>query len=251
MRKIHVGLGGHPYTGDDVLFVQSATAEVFTQLLNAFVGDAVILSGCVVTITTVVTPNDTINWTAGVLYMNGEVFAVDSGSTSYLIDNAWEVIETNDPAGTTEYKDGNTVETYKIRKAKIGTTTGGSYAWTSFKKLKSWRNYAALAPLFSGNWATSGAAPQYGNTLIGEVMFRGIVTVASYASGTDSVIATLPAGFVPFANSRFLVAPAIVAGTRTILHIEINAAGQMKPLGLTNGQSVTLYLDGLRFKTED
>jgi hypothetical protein len=71
--------GGHPFTLDDLGFIQDASADALKQLLTAFndANDTVILSGCVVSYTS---SNTIINITAGFISYKGEVCPVDAGS---------------------------------------------------------------------------------------------------------------------------------------------------------------------------
>ncbi|WP_317899413.1 hypothetical protein [Aurantibacillus circumpalustris] len=241
MKKLDIKLGGHNFTGDDLLFLQSSLNEAFIAFIQAFMGDYVILSGIVYT-----NAAGTLSWTAGWLYMQGEIFQVDAGSTPVSGNPAWEIVETYDPAGNQQYEDLNIEDTYVIRKAAATATGGGAYLWTTARRLGAWKNWAVLT--YNGAWNASGTAPLAGMNIIGDVIMRGTVTVASYSAGTDTVICTLSTTLRP-QELRTVAAPALINGAKTFIHLQIDTTGEVKPLGLSGTDAVFVYLDGVRFVT--
>lgn len=239
MKTLHIGLGGHHATGDDLLWLQAGIIESFKTFLDDFIGNHVILSGVEFTI-----GGGDISWTAGYIYMEGEICQVDAGVAVYNANNAFEIVETYDPAGEQEYEDTVTEQTYIVRKASLTGTTGGTYLFSTARRFKSWREWTAATLL--GSWVASGAAPLYGRNLIGDVIFRGVVTEPAYASGTDSKICTLAAGYRPTYLITVIV-PALVNTVKTFLHLQIDSNGDVMPLGLATNDVVVIYLDGVRF----
>lgn len=245
MKKLDIKLGGHHLTGDDLLYSDAGILEALTKFLDTFLGDFVILTGCETWLTS---GNTVLNWNAGWIYMQGEIFEVVAGTVAYSGTNYWEIVTTYDPAGNQQYEDLNTEDTYIVRKAAPTGTGGGPYSWLSPKRLDEFKRWNNLYTLYQGAWATgSGAATQFGFNLSRDVIFRGNVAIVAYNVVSDAIIATLPATHRPNTNSRFLMAPAIINGTKTIIHIEINGSGHIKPLGLSASDAATIYLDGLRF----
>lgn len=240
MKTVKIALGGHPLLGDDVEYLQTAQTEGLITFLQYFFGDYVILTGVEYTLA----PGN-ISWTAGWIYLQGELCQVDAGVAVYTTDNFWQIVNVVDVSGNRVYEDLNPETPFITRKATLtGSGVVSPYLFNSAKRLKAWRDWTP--PTYSGDWAASGTSPQFGHNLIGEIVMRGIVINLSWSASTDTIIFTLPAGYVP-AQLRTLIAPAIVNTVKTFLHIQIDVNGDVKPLGLTALDNVTIYLDGLRF----
>lgn len=236
MKSLDVKLGGHPLLGDDMDFLQDGLREAFIAFLEGFLGDFVIISGVEFTV------GANIDWTAGWIYMDGEILQVDAGSAAYVTNNSFEIVETADPSGNIQYEDGNTEDPYTVRKASL-TTVGGAYLWTSAKRLKKFRS--GVSPTLLGAWSSPGNAANYGFNLIGEIVFKNNVAVASYNAGTDSVLFNLQAAYRP-SETRIQLVSAVINSVRTFIHLEIDTNGDVKPLGLSNSDVVTIHLFGLR-----
>jgi len=116
--------GGFPFVLDDLRWEADAVREAFFGLVTAWgvtASDSYILSGC----------DNVINGLnydvgAGYIVLEGEVFKVDAHSVVITAPigetHTWEIVETNDPAGTKTFDAGGTFETYKIRRAQITTS---------------------------------------------------------------------------------------------------------------------------------
>ncbi|MEI6489344.1 MAG: hypothetical protein WCP52_10290 [Bacteroidota bacterium] len=108
--------GGFPVVLNDLRFNEQATRDAFYGLLSAFginTPDCFILSGCQL-ISGV--------WQEGWVAINNEILKFDSCSyvapaTGYLL--CWDLDISYDSAGNKVFRDGSSVQTYEVRKAKI------------------------------------------------------------------------------------------------------------------------------------
>lgn len=244
MKYLKIGLGGHNLLGDDVHYLEDGLAEGLTGFIEAFCEDFTILTGCVHTITTVVSANDTITWTGGWIYMQGEFLKVDAGSAPYSGGNYWEIVETFDATGDQVYVDLSTAHPYVVRKAALTGVGSSPYVFTAAKRLKSWKKNTIITTL--GSWTSPGAASYYATNLIGNVMMKGALAVTSYSNTTDSVLFNVSATHRPTAQ-KTLITAALIGTTHTCVHITVDTNGDVKPLGLVNGTAVTIYLDSLNY----
>lgn len=249
MNKLNIGLGGHPATGDDFLFLQQQLSDVLLGMAKTSGESFIALSGCEFSII----GGTTISWNAGYMYINGEVCQVDAGTAAYPANTTWQVVETYDPAGNDEYEDLNFVNTWVYRKATILGNAGGTYFHDNLKFLKDYLLFPPIAavdfsPHLGTGWVLNTANLFAKKSQLGEVMFDGKIEVTSYNSSTTPTCLTLPSGWLP-GDVYTVLCPAIVNTNRVVLHVEINTAGTgaITPLGLTNGDHVVLILDGLRW----
>lgn len=234
MKQFNVDFGGHNLVGDDLLFTQSAIIEALGGFVQGFAGDFYVISGI-----NLLNTAGVLTWDAGWIFMNGEIFQVDAGTCNYVTDHFFNVAETNDSTGDQYYEDTVLVHTYKIRKATIIGLTGNDIA--DLKYLKKYYDFHYPAAM-GGAWNSQ---VQYGLTVTGEILMRGNSTVSSYANSTDNIIFTLPVGYRPLFLSTLLL-PCVVGSTKTFAHVTVGVNGDVSPLGLTNGTTVTIYFDGFR-----
>lgn len=235
MKKLDIKLGGHHLVGDDLLFMQSSLTEGLMQVLQAFGGTTFVVSGFEFT-----NSSGTLTWTAGWIYMGGELLQIDAGTSTYATDNTLVVVESYDAAGDAEYEDSNIEHTYVIRKATVQGLAGQSLA--GIKYLKKWRD--SHNNIHAGSWVPSGNS-FYALDLAGNIILQGAVTVAAFATPSDDTITTLPAVYRPVWATTVIV-PAIVNGTKTFKHLYIDPSGAVQPLGLSATEAVTIYFDGIR-----
>ena len=112
--------GGIDFTWDDIRWEQDAVREAFAGLLSAFGNDpkGFIISGC----ERHVGPT-TITWSAGWIFLNGEILKILSGSMSGLVNSDWTYFDveiTYDTSGTEILEAGGpSIETYQIRRGKV------------------------------------------------------------------------------------------------------------------------------------
>ena len=109
-----------PLVWDDYAWMQEAILDMIKGITSAY-GENFIMSGCEVTITVVNSETNNYSWTAGYIVISGELLKVDAGNID--IDNPnhaiWQVHSSWNVNGTKVDSDGNSVDCYNIRKAKI------------------------------------------------------------------------------------------------------------------------------------
>jgi hypothetical protein len=124
MNKLNLtGLGGHPFTSDDLEYLQNAYTEALRGIMslsknNSTLYDIVIWWGCIIT----ETPT-TFTYTEGYASINGEMYYVPAQSTPQTKFGAGQfcfgVNEVNEVAGTVTYEDATIKNTWKQRRAEI------------------------------------------------------------------------------------------------------------------------------------
>lgn len=252
MDKLFIDLGGHHILGNDLEFLQAACQEPFKAVADTLGVTPLAVSGCVVTF-----GGGNINWTAGWMWINGELCKVSAGSAAYPANNTWVIVQTPDPIGNQEYEDLNTVDTYLMRRATIQGNAGGTNIHSSVKRFRDYllleqNLWISLNLVLAGgsNWAAIdgvGAIAGYRTNRHGEVEMNGEVSVASYASGTDSVICTLPTP--PGKDLTFLCSGKLGAAYANI-HVKVNTAGDVSPMNLTNGNAYIIRLEQIRYSLD-
>ena len=255
MNKLEIGLGGHNLTGDDILFLQTNLTDAITALAKTTGKALIAIHGVDLTF-----PGATIAWTAGWLYINGELCQVDAGSAAYPANNTFVIQQTVDTLGNQTYEDLTAQTPYKVRKATISGNAGGTNIQSNLAKLSdflltdvsAWLSLNAILTGGSSWVGVNGASNVVGYRLSRSrvVELNGEVSTSNYQSATDTVIATLPAGYRPGKKLTFLC-PASVGGTRTTLHVEVDITGAITPLGLSNGNNVNaIFFNNIRFDVD-
>jgi hypothetical protein len=249
MNKIDIKLGGHNLLREDFLFMQKQLSDAIKGLAEMTGSSCIILSGVVVT-----TPS-TINWTAGWIYLNGELCEVQAGSAAYPANNTFVIVETYDAAGNQVYEDLTAEDTYIYRRATIQGNAGGVNLVSTARRMSEWFSndsvdYISLNTVVAGAWQipASGIIPTYRKNKAFDVELKGSLSVLSYASPGDLVMCTLPVGYRPAGGgSHRFVCSAIVNGTRTALHVEILDTGEVKVYGLAASDAAEVFLDNIVF----
>ncbi|MBL7902959.1 MAG: hypothetical protein JNK73_13260 [Bacteroidia bacterium] len=245
MKKIDVKLGGHHFTGDDLLFVQESLTEAVKVFAEMFGNSFFAIYGVEVSIA-----GPTISWTAGWLYINGEICKVDAGSATLASNDTFVIQETYDSAGNQAYEDLNVEDTYVIRKATISGTAGGPNHYTNLKSI-SLGVVGGWQPLtYSGDWVNSSVIPAFRKNQIQEVVFKGSIQITNYDATPDAVAFTIPAGYRPKAYT-IVGLPALVNSIeyKTLVVLINDVNGVVAPLGIQPGDDVTIFLADLRFPT--
>jgi hypothetical protein len=120
MNKLKTSFSaGVDFNWDDLDWMQAAVRDALYGFLGAFgidPEDSFILSGCEVTL-----GPDSASTTAGYLALNGEICKVEAHSITYdgESDVIWVLGETDDPSGTETDSNGNTVQCYQKRVARL------------------------------------------------------------------------------------------------------------------------------------
>ncbi|MCK6648723.1 MAG: hypothetical protein L6Q66_03615 [Bacteroidia bacterium] len=278
--------GGFPLLLDDLNFDQAATREAFYGLLSAFGATAptsFIISGCNLSGSA---------WLPGYLSIAGEILRFDGQALavpSFGMTNVWDVYETNDSAGQKLLENGTTVQTYKLRKARIIAVSNAvaanylnvSTAPTLASKLVSIvsaDNGATelankiLAVIAGSNlyalkaieaWRVIGAVgqPAFQNSWANnftaparQAAFRkdsmGMVHLRGCISGSNgAVIFNLPAGYRPTANNAALFSVPSSVGYNVNYTLFVDTNGDVS-LGGAPAGLVGLYLNGVHFHTD-
>lgn len=254
MDNFKIGLGGHNLLGDDLEFIELISQEPHKAIAQTLGIPLLILSGVQVTI------GATISWTAGWIYINGEVCKVDAGSAAYPANTTWVISQSVDPAGTQTYQDLNVVDTYLLRRAVIQGNAGGTNHHNNAKYFRDYLLFdppiiISALPHMQAGWSIITTDLYMWRTKFGQINFDGKVNVGSYNSSTTPVVLILPTTPTTAINYRpagtyTVLAPAIIGGVRTFVHLEINSStGAVTPLGLTNGTNVTIIFDGVVWPT--
>lgn len=246
MNKLDIKLGGHHFTADDLLFLQTCLSDTIKAFAQMFEDSALILFGVEFSIA-----GPTLNWTAGWVYINGEVCKVDAGSATLASNNTMVIVQTYDPEGQQTYEDLNLEDTYVIRKATISGTGGGANLYTNLKRVKlgAVGDWNSLSSYYAGSWGpqSGGVVPGYRKNGIKEVVMKGAIEINNWASPADAVAFTLPVGFRPSELTSVPVC-ATVNTNFTVLMVDISVGGDVVPQGLSTNDDVVLFLDGIRFQ---
>lgn len=115
--------GKLPFVLDDIRWIDSGIRDAFKGLfasLGITATNSFKITGCVVT-----NVNLVYSWTAGYICLMGEILPVDSGSVTIPgtpqvgYGLCWTLETTYDSAGLKIFENGNSHDTYEIRKAKL------------------------------------------------------------------------------------------------------------------------------------
>lgn len=256
MDNLKIDLGGHNLLGDDLEFLELISQEPHKAIAQTLGIQLLILSGVQVTFPF----STTISWTAGWIYINGEVCKVDSGSAAYPANDTWIISQTVNPAGTQTYQDLNVVDTYLHRRAIIQGNAAGTNLFSNAKYFRDYLLFEpptilSALPYMQAGWSISTPSLFMWRTKFGQINFDGKVNVGSYNSSTTPVILVLPTTPTTPISYRpgsiyTILAPAIIGSARTFVHLEIDGStGAVTPLGLTNGTNVTIIFDGVVWPT--
>ncbi len=254
MDKLNItNNGGHPFTMDDLDFLQSALSEGIKGAVSPwFDGDTVILQGIVGTVGVTHT-----TYTNGYILLNNEVYPVIGGvflNGSYVII---DVAVTYNPIGNKLYENGTTVNCYekRIGVMKISTGSGteidladcisfkqslmsGQYKFV-FQDEPAWQ----ALPLNSG-WSNGTPAPRYRINKIGEVELDGVVLNPA-TTVSNNTICNLPIGFRPNFQKAFTIFGSVDTVTTAVCVI-IFTNGNVRIFG-TIGNDYGIYLNQIRF----
>lgn len=244
MKKLDIKLGGHQFFGDDLLFVQSSLAEAIVALATVSGETLVAIKGVEITV-----GGGNITWTAGWMVLSGELCQVDAGVAAYPANDTFVISETYDAAGNQTYEDLNVEDTYVIRKAKIQGNAGGAnlysnLTWMNMSAVKTWQDFTAITGF---SWAPSASYnPLYRKNQTSGVDLAGSIERSNFNSAFHSPIGTLPAGYRP--DKTIVVGvPGTINGVAGTIMLEISTTGDFGAIGITNGDDLILYMDGLSF----
>ncbi|MBN9293729.1 MAG: hypothetical protein J0G96_07110 [Flavobacteriia bacterium] len=226
--------GGFNLKMNDFRWIETGLFEAFKGLASPLLNNntQIILSGCSLSIS-----GGTLTLTEGFIFLNNEVFFVpsqsepDAGTTYKYFD----VIESFDPSGLKEFKNGLTHDVYAIRRGKliqsntlpVGAVDYSSYV-TAIQSIET-QLKSRLSPMTT--LVTQTIPP--GETLEGTYLIRGWKDFASGIHLTGrrwaedlsigSTLFTLPAGYRP--------------GTEQVLSLPLSSSAKMIQVTIqTNGE---------------
>jgi hypothetical protein len=248
MKKLDIKLGGHHLTGDDLLYVQSSLVEGLKAFVDMFGSTAAVLYGVEFSVA-----GPTLSWTAGWVYINGEICQMDAGSATLASNNTLVIVETYDSAGNQTYEDLNVEDTYVIRKATVSGTAGGANLYTNLSRLSlnaigAWQS---LNPIYGGSWAgllIHTTSPGYRKNQMSEVVFKGTIGISGFATPADDVAFTLPSGYRP-KDQITTYARCILNAVDTFIELNIDTNGDVSPIGLVASDNCQIHLYDVRIPT--
>lgn len=255
MDKLNINNnGGHPFTMDDIDFLQSALSEGIKGAMSPwFHSDVVILQGIVGTVGVTHT-----TYTNGYILHNNEILPVIGGvflNGSYVII---DVAVTYNPIGNKLYENGTTVNCYEKRIGVMKISTGSvteidladtitfrqsvlskgfvmqdEPAWQAMTLINGWVNVDPSEPA------------QYRFNKIGEIEVRGIVSIASLSSG-NATFFVLPTVFLPLKGVTFMLFGDDGVGQQSVA-CSIQTNGEMVCGNNNLGTNKLMYLNPIRF----
>ena len=242
--------------------------EALLKALNCDPAEITILSGAIVDDSA--DPDFTV--TAGWAAYQGEIFQIDVGAfTAGGGETAVWNIETTYPASDpVKFDDGNEFNINQIRKLILesGVAGTGEKDWDDTQSLND-RIYSLLGIAgdlalkankaqsdwidltLQNGWATNtGKTPQYRKDEFGMVHLRGALGAGS---STDSIIATLPAGYRPDTGSGAGPSFPVSFGAVAVKRIQIgtSGAGVISMNGSDYDTAADISLDGISFSVDD
>lgn len=260
--------GGMPVELDDFEWLDAAYRDAWYGLISAFgitAPTSFKLSGCVVTVSN---GGLTFTTTAGYICLNGEVLKVDAHSVTVtaLHTAKWILEETYNITGNEQFFDTNSHDTYQIRKAVLVDTVSVfpvnympynaqnlSDIIASFIQLPSEENWHMVGgtgePAFDNSWVNFGAPEpvlKFKKDVFGWIHIEG--TVKSGAPGL--CIFTLPTGYLPLSNKRFVMLIQDNAYIIKSLEVYIDSVGRVFLNSADSSDNRRVSLTGINFKED-
>ena len=268
MNKLDIKLGGHPRVADDFNFMLNAINEALTGLSSTLGYNnikVVVLSG----INLINSSGTTWDWTAGFVWIDREIFKVDAGTITLSTGTLeWSVIQTIDSTGTVLYENGNTYDTYLIRRAKlVEVGTPGPYSNSLAMKYsdlivsiakdglanEAWKYIGAVGePAFLNSWQNASTSiinqVSFRKNKFNQVSIRGLCMNSNF-SNSRTTIFTLPIGYRPTHHIEVLPSYSWTQSNHWVLGIDaVTGNVGVIPYGsYTPGTVVTISLDCITF----
>ena len=133
MEQLSFSTGGHPFSIDDIVFLQSSVIQAISGVCNGVTANTnTVLSGCIITTTTHPFPMPpSYSISSGFIYYNGEVFYVPAHTNSGFATLYWTIVGSPPltagvsaiPAAVT-YEDGGVHYTSTIREMQLTVASG-------------------------------------------------------------------------------------------------------------------------------
>jgi hypothetical protein len=242
-KLITTGTGGFPLVLEDVRFLDDAYRSAFSYVFKSFMRNedtnniALILYGCEKS-TSGTFPDMTNTYSPGVVVLAGEPLYFEGLTTVFDIQRKFVLHTEFSSEGSKIFKNGNTVDTYQLRTAKLlPVITDDPFKYADAKRL----NNQILSFVIEKNTTFSilpdslmqGSFPEgqvrFMRDALGFVHFRGIWH--STFLENDQLLGTLPAGFRPQVemNYRLDAASTTISGN-CLIRIQTN--GQIRAVGM-------------------
>jgi hypothetical protein len=248
--------GGIEFNWDDFRFEQNAVREAIEKICAGFespnnnsfrlFGADLIRQGSVI-----------IGWAPGWVVINGEPCVTDGGNLSAItIGNGyfWEVFSVFDPAGLEPMENGQTANTYEIRKARIVVLPVGSGLTPASPSLPTMQDLirprSISHPFNSSDYTvTGGSSPTWTVTgsnvktkweIFGKVLKARVSILTSNVTGTpDTFHIKLPTGYVAANNSGVIGFVSVVNFARCFITPGSNII-TVQTLGGSVGSTATI-----------
>jgi hypothetical protein len=249
MNRFDIQNGGHPLSGDDLKYFQTAVKDTFKGSMECLRGkgpnDVVILNGCVIS-----EGGGNFTHTEGYVWIDGEIYFVPAKVLATPIDTLYSFTVTETVDKVKVYKNASSVNVrFKriciIQSLNVGTPTSFTddnriENLLVFNQKTAWRSVGAMGePAYEASW--SGSAKVRMNKL-GKIELGGSATITSMG-GTDREIWILDAGDRPLTDKHFVV-KGIDNGTDAPILISIIAStGEVKIIGGATSVGKTVYLN--------
>lgn len=135
MNKFLTFQGTQPVYLGDIDFMQNAASAALKQLAQALMDSAdeplnAILQGVIIT----QLDENTVQYSSGVVIINGEVLPVAGGTISAVVGNALYFHVVSTLSGERTFKDGQSHQCYDTRSAILDTNSTGGIALSSLKR---------------------------------------------------------------------------------------------------------------------
>lgn len=234
MNRLLIPNGGMPFEGDDLLWLQSGLRGGISNLVSAIYGDEdIIISGVELN-----QNGSDIDYTEGYVVVNGEILHLPAGTAvgaAQEPERAYIVADLSyDMDGTDVFADGQTKDTYEIRKAGLGDPFGsppaGAIGFDNIDPRRYYEVYQVPNNLLQGTW--EGIDLEFVKK--GKhVTMRGMIeqgeTIQDFISG-------IPPRFRPKQDSMFVCGTTSGAGADEVLYrIYIRADGTGLVIGVNGG----------------
>lgn len=231
--------GGQPVYWDDFRWIMSGEQERFAALLaaiqpnihpdmSALPPSTAIITGCNVTLSNL---NTAASWSSGIVMINGVFYTLPASTTPLQLANPgterWFIVPDTSafaPAGNKTFNDGNTHDTYEIRRARVDVL---AYPQSNIALLNGPRFMYGItgADYVDTNLSVTGSgwsgSIRIGFNALGEPQFKGALTRTNVNA---DLVCTLPVRFRP-QNHRYLLVvngdyqtQGAVAGTMQVMN---------------------------------
>jgi len=212
MNKLLIPNGGMPFTGDDLLWMQSGLTEGFLAMMSMmsraslFNDDSLILVGVNFTLS-----GTDLIYSAGYVALAGEIYYVPAGTAVGAVENdavksTFAIVPkiTYDPTGSDIFADSVTKDTYEVRQAAIedygGSLPAGGIRLDLHHSYRYRSTYAPQPGEYENSWVNSTDSFVL-HKIDNVIYFKGGIT-----GGTTNLrVCVLPEHFRPITTKSFVL----------------------------------------------